>query len=55
MKKEKRILKPEKRRIPKTYSLRELGSLLQEYEKTVSSMAARDFVRWIEAREKGTQ
>jgi len=41
-----------KRRIPKTYTLRALGDLLQEYEKTVSSMAARDFVRWLEAREK---
>jgi len=52
---------PKKRLIPPTYTLRAIKELLivytciqskQEYEKTVSSTAARDFVRWLEAREK---
>jgi len=45
-------VKSGKRIVPKSYTLRALEELLKAYEKSVSSMTARDFLEWLEAREK---
>lgn len=41
-----------KRQVPKTYTLNTLRGLLKKYEKSVSSITARDFVRWLELQER---
>jgi len=48
----KQKIKPEKRIIPKSYTLRQFRSLQKRHEEQESSISILGFLAWLEAREK---